>query len=140
MTGLTRTSLAAGPLLLSRFPPSPHRLYLAGLPGRSTSPAWVRISGRENAMFDEMDRLRESRELYALLSHYAHLAEPDRQVWQDRLMRLDGCEGRPLTRVHGELLAFGWLEMELESPRACYRITPTGLKAWKLCRQQIEAA
>ena len=61
-------------------------------------------------MFDEMERLRDEKGLFALLSHYAALAVADRQVWQDRLLEMAGVEVRQLIRLHGELLAYGWLE------------------------------
>lgn len=89
-------------------------------------------------MFDARQRLSESLELQALLTHYATLAQPDRQAWHDRRMTLgDGGDGRLLTRLHGELLAYGWLEINLEpAPQArldeapaCYRVTSQGRHA-----------
>ena len=56
---------------------------------------------------------------------------PDRQVWHDRRMEMDGCEAKQLTRLHGELMAYGWLEQNTgvvsavrrgEAP-GCYRVT-----------------
>ena len=44
-------------------------------------------SGR--SMINELERLRDVSELFTLLSHYADLAAPDRQAWQDRRMQLD---------------------------------------------------
>jgi hypothetical protein len=88
-------------------------------------------------MIDELERLRETPELFGLLSHYAELARPDRQAWHDRKMLLDGCEGKQLTRLHGELMAYGWLEQNTgvvplarkgEAP-GCYRVTRSGIKA-----------
>jgi hypothetical protein len=90
-------------------------------------------------MFDEMDRLREEKGLFALLSHYAALGKADRLLWQDRLLRMEGMEARQTARLHGELLAYGWLEQNTgltpilrrgETP-SCYRITLTGLRALK---------
>lgn len=90
-------------------------------------------------MFDEMERLREVPELLALLQHYAELGRADRQVWQDRRMQLEGCDTRRLTRLHGELIAYGWLEQNTgvvsevrpgEVP-GCYRVTPAGMRAAK---------
>ena len=98
-------------------------------------------------MFDEMDRLRDDNALFALLSHYAALGAPDRQVWQDRLLQLGGVEGKHLVRLHGELLAYGWLEQNTgltpvlrrgEAP-ACYRITTGGLRALKQLRAEQAA-
>ncbi len=63
-------------------------------------------------MFDEMDRLRDEKDLFALLSHYA--AAPGRRIRRsrrDRLLQMDGVEdGGRAMRLHGELLACGWLE------------------------------
>jgi hypothetical protein len=90
-------------------------------------------------MFDEVDRLREAAELRALLTHYAELAAPDRQAWQDRRMQLDGCGWRELTRLYGELIAYGWVEQNtgvvsaarMDEAPGCYRVTSAGLKALK---------
>ncbi len=96
-------------------------------------------------MFDEMERLRDEKALCTLLTHYAALAAPDRQLWQDRLREMEGVEGRQLVRLHGELLAYGWLEQNTgltpvlrrgEAP-ACYRITPAGLRALKQLRAEM---
>ena len=98
-------------------------------------------------MFDEMERLREGKDLFALLSHYAALGAADRQAWQDRLAEMDGVEARQLIRLHGELLAYGWLEQNTgltpvlrrgEAP-ACYRITPAGLRTLKQLRAEQAA-
>src|SRR5690348_11791773 len=91
------------------------------------------------SMFDEMDRLRESKELHDLLDHYRQLAAPDRQVWQDRRTAMEGVEPRELIQLHGELLAYGWLEQNTGATPtarpgaapACYRITILGLRALK---------
>ena len=99
-------------------------------------------------MFDEMDRLRGEKDLVTLLSHYAALAALDRQVWQDRLLKMEGVEARQLVRLHGELLAYGWLEQNTgltpvlrrgEAP-ACYRIATAGLRALKQARMESAAA
>jgi hypothetical protein len=96
------------------------------------------------AMFDEMDRLREIKELHDLLTHYASLAAGDREVWQDRLCELAGVEPRQLSKFHGELLAFGWLEqntgltpiLKRGAAPSCYRITSSGLRALKQLRSE----
>lgn len=93
-------------------------------------------------MFDELQRLREAKELFDLLSHYAELGAADRQVWQDRRADLDGVEPRTLIKLHGELLAYGWLEQNTGSTPVlrpgiaanCYRITPSGIRALKQAR------
>jgi hypothetical protein len=95
-------------------------------------------------MFDELERLRGVKELFALLQHYQQVGEADRQAWQDRLIEMEGVEPRQLVKLHGELLAYGWLEQNTGSTpvlRAgavanCYRITPAGLRALKQVRTQ----
>jgi hypothetical protein len=95
-------------------------------------------------MFDEMERLREGKGLRRLLTHYAELAAPDRSVWQDRLLALEGADARDLVRWHGELLAYGWLEqntgvipsLKPGAAPGCYRITPAGLRALKQVRME----
>jgi hypothetical protein len=101
------------------------------------------------AMIDEMARLRATEGLCELLRHYATLAAPDRQVWQDRLAELTGVSPRELVQFHGELMAYGWLEqntgqtpvLRVGSAPACYRVTPAGLRALKnLHAEPAEAA
>jgi hypothetical protein len=90
-------------------------------------------------MFDEMDRLRDAKELCELLDHYRQLAGPDRQAWQDRLSEMNGVAARDLVKLHGELLAYGWIEQNTGTiPTAqpgaapgCYRITTAGIRALK---------
>jgi hypothetical protein len=93
-------------------------------------------------MFDELERLCGSEGLRALLGHYAERGRADRQAWQDRVLEADGLGPRELTRLHGELLAFGWVEQNTgsapgarpgEAP-ACYRVTPAGLRALRRAR------
>ena len=62
-------------------------------------------------MFDDGQRLRENPLLFELLSHYAKLGSADRHIWQDRLMQMgDAVEPKELSRFHGELIAFEWIE------------------------------
>lgn len=90
-------------------------------------------------MFNELERLRDLPDLFTLLTHYADLAAPDRQVWQDRRMALGECEPKQMHRLHGELIAHGWLELNIDAlPPAkpgevpgCYRVTREGLRALK---------
>lgn len=91
-------------------------------------------------MFDECERLREHPVLHALLTHYAEAAKGEKQAWQDRVMRWQECEGRELTRMHGALLAFGFLEQntgevvrdQMGEASGCYRLTHAG---WRALRQ-----
>ncbi|NBO92283.1 MAG: hypothetical protein EBV06_08215 [Planctomycetia bacterium] len=83
-------------------------------------------------MIDEVQALRESRDLYELLSYYAQLAILDRQAWLPRRSELPGCEPRKLSRLHGTLIAEGWLEQNTGSIRpGSYRVTGAGLRALK---------
>jgi hypothetical protein len=100
-------------------------------------------------MFDEFDRLRDVKELQSLLVHYGTLGESDRTVWQDRVCSTDGVEPRELVRLHGELIAYGWIEQNTGmvagarrgSAPSCYRITTTGVRALKqLSTSEAEAA
>jgi hypothetical protein len=101
--------------------------------------------GGEIAMlFDEMDRLAEVRPLYELLVHYASLGADNREAWQDRLTELEGLDARQLVRLHGELLAYGWIEQNTGLTPVlrhgfaplCYRVTAPGLKAVKQARSE----
>lgn len=88
-------------------------------------------------MFDELDRLRNNPRLVELLAHYACLGEADREVWQDRLMQLEGVESRELAKLHGELIAHRWVEqntgvvpvVKAGEVLGCYRVTAQGQKA-----------
>jgi hypothetical protein len=99
-------------------------------------------------MFDELDRLREVKPLQLLLLRYQELGTPDRQVWQDRVTELDGVEPEQLVRLHGELLAYGWLEqntgltptLRRGAAPACYRISTAGIRALRaLEEEEVEA-
>ena len=95
-------------------------------------------------MFDEFERLRETKALFCLLAHYADLGTKDRETWQDRIMSLDGVAPKELSRLHGELIAYGWVEQNtgmtpVLTPgvaACCYRVTSAGLKTFKLAKKQ----
>ena len=88
-------------------------------------------------MLDELERLRSSEKLGRLLAHYACLHEQNPHVWQDRLMCLADAELIELSRLHGELIAFGWIDQNTGQTsdltpgmvRACYRVTAAGVRA-----------
>lgn len=96
-------------------------------------------------MFDELERLRDAKELYDLLRHYQQVGEADRQAWQDRLAEMEGIEPRQLVKLHGELLAYGWLEqntgltpvLRAGAAANCYRITSAGLRALKQANSHV---
>jgi hypothetical protein len=86
---------------------------------------------------DGWPRLRQSEALTRLLTHYAELGVADREAWQDRRMDLEGVEPRELVRLHGQLIACGWVEQNTGATpvlrpgavAACYRVTAAGLRA-----------
>jgi hypothetical protein len=88
-------------------------------------------------MLDDLGRLRTHEQLHHLLAHYATAGEPDRQAWQDRLMQMEGLQPQALVKLHGELLACGWVDLNAgESPGLrdgvvpqCYRATAAGRRA-----------
>jgi hypothetical protein len=94
------------------------------------------------ALADGWPRLRESEALARLLAHYADLGAADREAWQDRRMGLEGVEPRELVRLHGQLIACGWVEQNTGATpvlkpvvvAACYRVTAAGLRALRQAR------
>jgi hypothetical protein len=86
-------------------------------------------------MAEDADRLRDEEPLRRLLAHYAGAEE--RGAWQDRVMELEGVERQALVRLHGQLIAYGWLEMNVGAPPAwrsgvvppCYRAMAAGRRA-----------
>jgi hypothetical protein len=79
-------------------------------------------------MFDDLERLKASESLLRLLTHYAKLAEPNREAWQPRLMALDGVEAGELSKLHGLLIAMDCIEMKVGEVAAGYRVTAAGLR------------
>ena len=45
-----------------------------------------------------------------LLTHYARTAGGDLQAWQDRVLHMDGVRVDDLIKLHGELIAYEWIE------------------------------
>lgn len=90
-------------------------------------------------MLDESQRLRENPHLLSLLSHYAQQGTEDRATWRDRLMQMEGVEPKQLSVLHGELIAFEWIEQNtgqaISRPdgtlSSCYRITLNGLREYR---------
>ena len=80
-------------------------------------------------MNDDLQTLTESEPLLNLLTHYAERSAPDRQAWHERLMRLDRCEPRDLSKLHGKLIAFGWVEQNTGVLPSSYRATRAGMRA-----------
>lgn len=93
-----------------------------------------------HSMLDELDRLRTNPHLLDLLSHYAHLGAENREAWQVRLMRLENVEPAALVKLHGELIAFGWVDQNTGQVPICYRITLPGLRAMRQAKAKENAA
>lgn len=89
-------------------------------------------------MLDELEDLRNHTPLAVLFSHYAKLAAIDRERWQARLMQLEGVKTAELSKLHGGLLAFGWLEQNTGQLPCCYRLTSTGLRAWRQVQRPLD--
>src|SRR5436305_1306444 len=83
-------------------------------------------------MLDDSLRLEENPHLLTLLSHYAQMGTEDRVTWRDRLMQMEGVEPKQLSALHGELIAFDWVEQNTgHTLSACYRITLNGLREYR---------
>jgi hypothetical protein len=93
-------------------------------------------------MIEDMEHLSTGCSQYGLLCRYRDAAAGDRQAWLDRVQELGGVTGRDLVRLHGELLAYGWLEQNTGATPAgtgggapaCYRVTPAGMRALRQAR------
>lgn len=90
-------------------------------------------------MINELERLSANVALQLLLSHYAEAGVTAPGEWQERVMKLERVEARLLPKLHGELLAFEWIEQNTSetihgretATRCCYRVTEAGLLALK---------
>jgi hypothetical protein len=80
-------------------------------------------------MLDEMDRLRKNHHLLELLNYYARLGAEHREAWQGRLMQMENLDPSEISKLHGELIAFGWVDQNTGQVPICYRITQVGLRA-----------
>ena len=80
-------------------------------------------------MLDDSLRLQENPHLLSLLSHYAQQGAEDRATWRHRLMEMESVEPKQLSTLHGDLIAFDWIEQNTgHTLSACYRITLNGLR------------
>jgi hypothetical protein len=86
-------------------------------------------------MFDDQERLRVTPVLQQLLGQYAQAGTKDPAAWQERLLHLDGVAPGELVKWHGELLAAGWVELNVGHTRCGYRATGAGLRAFQQVRQ-----
>jgi hypothetical protein len=94
----------------------------------------------------DVDALRSDERLRELLAAYVERRrfEPEAE-WHDRVMEMEGCTPEELTKLHGRLLADGWIETRVHGDafrragrlEACYRATHEGVRA--LRQAQAEA-
>jgi hypothetical protein len=95
-------------------------------------------------VFDEPDMLKKDSPLFGLLRCYAEPGCADRETWRDRVMDLNGLTGRDLSRLHGELIALGWVEqntgntpgVKANSAIGCYRATALGLRVYRKAERE----
>ncbi len=80
-------------------------------------------------MLDDLDRLRNNPRLLQLCTHYADLGKDGKEAWQNRLMEMAEVGLRDIVKLHGELIASGWIEQNTGQIPCCYRITSAGLRA-----------
>jgi hypothetical protein len=87
------------------------------------------------AMMTSIESLKADPKLHALLTCYAQLKRKNPDVeWHDRVMELPGCDPAELHRLHGLLLASGWIETRVHGDSfrtagklvSCYRVTTDG--------------
>jgi hypothetical protein len=98
-------------------------------------------------MFDELQMLRDSDGLRRLLAHYATLGDTNREIWQDRVMQMEGLDAKELTGLHGQLMAFAWIELNTGMTPTSrpgvvagwYRITGPGQRALKRAQMASDA-
>jgi hypothetical protein len=80
-------------------------------------------------MLDNLERLRNSPQLLQLFSHYAKLGETNPEAWHPRLMVMESDGRVDLVKLHGELMAFDYVEQNTGPMPCSYRLTRAGLKA-----------
>jgi hypothetical protein len=81
------------------------------------------------------NRERNNPQLLQLFSHYARLGETNPEAWHPRLMAMESDDRVDLVKLHGELMAFDYVEQNTGQMPCSYRLTRAGLKAL----QQISA-
>ncbi len=83
----------------------------------------------------EQPRFRNDPRVYQVLGHYDKRDAVGPAPWRERLMDIPGVAAAELSRLHGLLLAYGWI---VQGPAlgddgrclsSCYRITPAGQRA-----------
>ena len=82
-----------------------------------------------------MSKFPKTRPCSGYFELYANAGLDNPDAWQIRIMTLDGTDERSLSRLHGRLIAAGWIEFNIAAARAksetmrCYRITAAGRRA-----------
>jgi hypothetical protein len=92
-------------------------------------------------MFDDLERLREHLPLQVLFEYYGTRGEPNRESWHARLSELPDVSAAEMSRLHGELIAFDWIEQNTGQMPCCYRVTVAGMRAfrqWLTSREEQE--
>ncbi|HVJ82648.1 MAG TPA: hypothetical protein VNC50_16385 [Planctomycetia bacterium] len=97
-------------------------------------------------MLGSLELLVEEPPLRELLAWYGDLraAKPD-AAWHDRRAELPHVDAAALSRLHGDLMAFGWIDVRiapdaLETPgeiRSAYQITREGIRALRQTENQF---
>ncbi|MFZ9792714.1 MAG: hypothetical protein ACO3GX_09980 [Gemmataceae bacterium] len=82
----------------------------------------------------------------SLLMRYYRPSSEERSAWQARVMELEGATSNEITKMHGELIAQGWIEQNLETIlgrdggsflQSSYRITPSGVRTTKGLQESL---
>jgi hypothetical protein len=63
------------------------------------------------------------------LTHYAKLGETNPEAWHPLLMVMDSDGRVDLVKLHGELMAFAYVEQNSGQMPCSYRLTRAGVKA-----------
>lgn len=96
-------------------------------------------------MITNIQTLQSDEQLRQLLDRYVQLHKSQPKVeWHDRVMELDGCDTQRLAKLHGLLLASGWIETRVHGDsfrhagrlEACYKVTHDGVHALRLAAMQ----
>jgi hypothetical protein len=80
-------------------------------------------------MLDNLERLRNNPQLLQLFSHYEMLGKTNPEAWCPRLMQMESDGKVDLVKLHGELIAFDFIEQNTGQMPCSYRLTRAGLKA-----------
>lgn len=93
------------------------------------------------------DALRESTPLRELLYHYLTCKQQSPgQEWHDRVMSVGTLEPADVSKLHGHLLANGWVDTRVANDvfntpgrlTGCYKITPDGARALQWAMKEAD--